>query len=315
MRSRRRRVWRAVLSALAGGGLTAAALGGPLTSAALAAASDEPSDPRPSPRRPSSRAPPLRKRSRASRRDHPDQTRDQALAQTVTFYFNFTLRDDRYQHRQPAVQRSPPSGVPEHPPSRSNTNGKPPRAEGRPARRHQHGAQGRAGGDGCHRRDRCAGRQAPRVPTTSPSRRSSHRRAAGALAAELASSAASAQALSFYRIPLFLLPIYKAAAVQYGVPWQILAAINEIETNYGTDQSVSTAGAVGWMQFMPTTWTAVRRRRAERGLRRPLQPGRRDLRRRPLPARGRRLHQPPHARSSPTTTPRNTSARCSCAPN
>jgi membrane-bound lytic murein transglycosylase B len=77
---------------------------------------------------------------------------------------------------------------------------------------------------------------------------------AGALAAELAGSAASAQALSFYRIPLFLLPIYQAAAVQYGVPWQILAAINEIETNYGTDQSVSTAGAVGWMQFMPATW-------------------------------------------------------------
>ncbi len=79
---------------------------------------------------------------------------------------------------------------------------------------------------------------------------------AGALAAELASSAASVQALSFYRIPLFLLPIYQAAAHQYGVPWQILAAINEIETNYGTDQSVSTAGAVGWMQFMPATWAS-----------------------------------------------------------
>ena len=77
---------------------------------------------------------------------------------------------------------------------------------------------------------------------------------AGALAAMLATSDASAQALAFYRIPLFLLPIYKAAAVQYGVPWQILAAVNEIETNYGTDQSVSTAGAVGWMQFMPSTW-------------------------------------------------------------
>ena len=55
-------------------------------------------------------------------------------------------------------------------------------------------------------------------------------------------------------MPLFLLPIYKAAAVQYGVPWQILAAINEIETDYGTDLSVSSAGAVGWMQFMPGTW-------------------------------------------------------------
>src|SRR5207249_11146705 len=66
---------------------------------------------------------------------------------------------------------------------------------------------------------------------------------AGALASELANSAASAQALAFYRIPLFLLPIYQAAAVQYGVPWQILAAINEIETNYGTDLAVSSAGA------------------------------------------------------------------------
>jgi soluble lytic murein transglycosylase-like protein len=75
-----------------------------------------------------------------------------------------------------------------------------------------------------------------------------------ALAAELAGSAASTQALSFYRIPLFLLPIYQAASVQYGIPWQVLAAINEIETNYGADQSVSTAGAVGWMQFMPATW-------------------------------------------------------------
>jgi hypothetical protein len=77
---------------------------------------------------------------------------------------------------------------------------------------------------------------------------------AGALAALLASSEASDQALAFYRIPLFLLPIYKAAAVQYGVPWQILAAINEIETDYGSDLSVSSAGAVGWMQFEPSTW-------------------------------------------------------------
>jgi membrane-bound lytic murein transglycosylase B len=75
-----------------------------------------------------------------------------------------------------------------------------------------------------------------------------------ALAAAIAGSAASARALDFYRIPLFLLPISQAAAVQYGVPWPVLAAINEVETNFGTDLSVSTAGAVGWMQFMPETW-------------------------------------------------------------
>jgi hypothetical protein len=77
---------------------------------------------------------------------------------------------------------------------------------------------------------------------------------AGALATLLSGSAVSAQALDFYRIPLFLLPVYQAAAFQYDVPWQILAAINEVETDYGTDLSVSTAGAVGWMQFMPATW-------------------------------------------------------------
>ena len=38
------------------------------------------------------------------------------------------------------------------------------------------------------------------------------------------------------------------------MPWQVLAAINEIETDYGRNLSVSTAGAVGWMQFLPSTW-------------------------------------------------------------
>ncbi len=56
------------------------------------------------------------------------------------------------------------------------------------------------------------------------------------------------------RIPPFLLPIYQAAGIQYDVPWQVLAAINEIETDYGRNLSVSSAGAVGWMQFLPSTW-------------------------------------------------------------
>lgn len=59
-----------------------------------------------------------------------------------------------------------------------------------------------------------------------------------------------------FRIPPFLLPIYQAAGIQYSVPWQVLAAINEIETDYGRNLSVSSAGAVGWMQFMPATWEA-----------------------------------------------------------
>src|SRR5262245_44521473 len=57
-----------------------------------------------------------------------------------------------------------------------------------------------------------------------------------------------------FRVPLFLLPIYQAAGIEYGVRWEILAAINEIETDYGRNLNVSTAGAVGWMQFLPSTW-------------------------------------------------------------
>jgi Transglycosylase SLT domain/Peptidase family M23 len=57
-----------------------------------------------------------------------------------------------------------------------------------------------------------------------------------------------------FRIPPFLLPIYQAAGIQYDVPWQVLAGINEIETDYGRNLSTSSAGAVGWMQFLPATW-------------------------------------------------------------
>ena len=59
-----------------------------------------------------------------------------------------------------------------------------------------------------------------------------------------------------FRIPPFLLPIYQAAGIQYGVRWEVLAAINEIETDYGRNLNISSAGALGWMQFMPATWDA-----------------------------------------------------------
>ena len=59
-----------------------------------------------------------------------------------------------------------------------------------------------------------------------------------------------------FRIPPFLLPIYQAAGTQYSVRWEVLAAINEIETDYGRNLNVSSAGALGWMQFMPATWRA-----------------------------------------------------------
>jgi hypothetical protein len=57
-----------------------------------------------------------------------------------------------------------------------------------------------------------------------------------------------------FRIPPFLLPIYQAAGIQYGVRWEVLAAINEIETDYGRNLNISSAGAMGWMQFIPSSW-------------------------------------------------------------
>jgi murein DD-endopeptidase MepM/ murein hydrolase activator NlpD len=38
------------------------------------------------------------------------------------------------------------------------------------------------------------------------------------------------------------------------VPWQVLAAINKVESNFGRNMGPSSAGAIGWMQFMPSTW-------------------------------------------------------------
>ncbi|MDQ2630383.1 MAG: lytic murein transglycosylase [Actinomycetota bacterium] len=59
-----------------------------------------------------------------------------------------------------------------------------------------------------------------------------------------------------FEIPPFLLPIYQACGTEYGVPWEVLASINKIETGFGTNLNVSSAGAVGWMQFLPSSWEA-----------------------------------------------------------
>jgi murein DD-endopeptidase MepM/ murein hydrolase activator NlpD len=51
-----------------------------------------------------------------------------------------------------------------------------------------------------------------------------------------------------------LLGIWQRAGAAYGVPWQVLAAINKVESNFGRNMGPSSAGAIGWMQFMPSTW-------------------------------------------------------------
>jgi hypothetical protein len=51
-----------------------------------------------------------------------------------------------------------------------------------------------------------------------------------------------------------LIAYYREAADATGVPWEVLAAINLVETRMGRIRGVSTAGAIGPMQFLPTTW-------------------------------------------------------------
>ena len=48
--------------------------------------------------------------------------------------------------------------------------------------------------------------------------------------------------------------LWRRAGSAYGIPWEVLAAINKIESNFGRNMGPSSAGAVGWMQFMPDTW-------------------------------------------------------------
>jgi len=51
--------------------------------------------------------------------------------------------------------------------------------------------------------------------------------------------------------------MYKRAADACpGLPWTVVAAVGEVESQHGRDAARSKAGAVGPMQFLPSTWRA-----------------------------------------------------------
>jgi Transglycosylase SLT domain len=272
----RRWARRAMLSALTGGGLTAVGLGGALPGGALAAdapaatgAGEETPPPATETTTTSSAQP-----TQQSGSSEPTTTTSTTVTESTTTSAPVPTSAPSPAPAQsaPSAAAGPPGGgeaqepkvvklrkqqsvPPKRPRKGSRAGGKLGTVKG--AGGQTGGAQ--AGGVGANGANGAGGAGGPTtVPAGTPNGVAPPPLAvagqAGTLASLIGSSAVSAQALSYYRIPLFLLPIYQAAGIQYGVPWQILAAINEVETNYGTDLNVSTAGAVGWMQFMPTTW-------------------------------------------------------------
>ncbi|QCJ45498.1 peptidase M23 (plasmid) [Bacillus sp. S3] len=56
-------------------------------------------------------------------------------------------------------------------------------------------------------------------------------------------------------VPPQFMPFYRSAEKKYGVDWYVLAAIHFVETGFSTHPTmISSAGAIGHMQFMPATW-------------------------------------------------------------
>ena len=55
-------------------------------------------------------------------------------------------------------------------------------------------------------------------------------------------------------IPPDQLRVMQEAAATCGVPWQILAAIAKVESGFGQNMATSSAGAIGYGQFLPSTW-------------------------------------------------------------
>ncbi len=54
-----------------------------------------------------------------------------------------------------------------------------------------------------------------------------------------------------------LVAFYQSASEQTGIDWEVLAGVNLVETVIGRIDGISSAGAQGPMQFLPTTWPEV----------------------------------------------------------
>jgi hypothetical protein len=60
----------------------------------------------------------------------------------------------------------------------------------------------------------------------------------------------------FQEIPVEQLPVMRDAAATCGLPWPVLAAVAKVESDFGRNMVTSSAGAIGYGQFLPATWAS-----------------------------------------------------------
>jgi peptidoglycan DL-endopeptidase CwlO len=73
---------------------------------------------------------------------------------------------------------------------------------------------------------------------------------------EAAACTSQPAASSAAAIPANYLADFKKAGTTYNIPWTVLAAIGEVESGFGANDGPSSMGALGPMQFEPSTWAA-----------------------------------------------------------
>jgi hypothetical protein len=57
-------------------------------------------------------------------------------------------------------------------------------------------------------------------------------------------------------IPPDHLAVMQRVSRETGIPWQVLAAIAKVESDFGRNMATSSAGAIGYGQFLPSSWAA-----------------------------------------------------------
>ena len=58
------------------------------------------------------------------------------------------------------------------------------------------------------------------------------------------------------QIPPDQLRLLREVGTESGVPWEVLAAIAKVESSFGSNMATSSAGAIGYGQFLPASWRA-----------------------------------------------------------